>query len=295
MDLSYNKGPRFWYRLDWGMLSELEKQYAKSKSGNMSVFPGEVLFGMAQKVTGMKPSYLDRLLTYLTEAARKGFSPARAVYAQIMHAHEKSPEFCSDTLDEWTLQSVSEGYLFSSPSQNISEENFNAAKQRFCDSGGFCVDAFIGKSEIRRIAQDQEKVLQWQETGAELVDLQGNTMLHVAAALGQLNSVQALVEEAKVSIDQENDNQETALYKACQAGHVNIIHFLLDKGASASRQTKQEKLTALHWLFTISQESIRAIATRLVNEGGASVNAIIVPSVGESGDKSPKTIPLSHL
>lgn len=295
MDASYNQGPRFWYRLDPGVFKELEEQYAEAERENLSSFPPEVLFGMAQKVTGMKPSYLDRLVLFLTKSANQGFSPARAVYAQIMHAHNENHELSQGVLDKWTLEAVEQGYLFPSSSQTISEKDLNRAKEKFRNGGGFCADPFLKKPDVLEAAKDEKKVLLWLKNGKTFVDNQGNTLLHVAAALGQLKPVQELVETANISIDGENNNHETALYKACQAGHADVIQYLLDKGAKASGATKQEKLTPLHWLFAIPDPLVRTIGTRLVKEGGALVNAVLIPPVGQGGDNSPRAIPMLHL
>jgi hypothetical protein len=297
MDPTYNKGPLFWYKLSGhdSVLSDLEEPYVLSKAGRVSSLPGDVLFGMAQMVTGMKPSYVDRLLEYVTEAARTGFSPARALYAQIISAHRRTAEFDEITIDKWTLNAIAEGYLFAKPSSRLNRGELDRAKQLFRNSGGFCTDPFLRKQDILKIARDNRRVGEWNTERQRLVDHKGNTILHVAAALGVLESVKVLVEDVGIPVDVEGDNQETPLYKACKGGHPDVVHYLLDKGAKSSGTTEQEKVTALHWLFTFPQASVRGIAIRLVQDGGASVNATIVPSVGENGGSFPRKMSILHL
>jgi hypothetical protein len=295
IDPAHNKGPLFWYRLDPSVLKELEQQFAASKADKTLRHAGDVLFGMAQNITGAKPSYLDRLLTYVSESARCGYSPATAVYAQIMHAHGKEPEYDDQTLDRWLLQAVAEGYLFPKPSPRVSDEHLEMARQKFRDSGGFCTDPFTRKPDIMDIARDQLKVVEWQMSNRKVVDNYGNTILHVAAALGAIDVVRWLVEKAHVPVDVPNDNSESPLYKACQAGQGKVIHYLLDKGANASTPTRQAGLTALHWLFTIPEPFLRELATRLVREAGASVNAMMVPEMGGNGGPYPQRLSMAHL
>jgi serine/threonine protein kinase len=54
IDPIYNKGPLFWYRLDQSIRTELETQYTLGKDGNAPPFGGNVLFGIAQTITGEK-------------------------------------------------------------------------------------------------------------------------------------------------------------------------------------------------------------------------------------------------
>ncbi|OJJ51150.1 hypothetical protein ASPZODRAFT_55425 [Penicilliopsis zonata CBS 506.65] len=296
LDPMYNKGPLFWYRLDPTVLFELESQYNLAENDdNHPDFPGSVLFGMAQKVIGSKAAHLDGLLRYLTGASKAGFSPARAVYAQIMHAHGKEPEFEPAVLEEWTLQAVSEGYFFAHPAVHISADKIEKAKAKFRDSGGFCDDPFGRKIETLNIARDRDKVVKWGVKTGKLIDTKGNTMLHVAAAIGALDSVRALVEiNLKQAVDVLNDNGETPLYKACQAGHVDVINYLLDHGATASQRTKRGMLSPLHWLFMIPEPSIEHIASRLIKTDGALVNATIIPTVAVNSDQFGEKINIFH-
>ncbi|KUM61169.1 hypothetical protein ACN42_g5937 [Penicillium freii] len=272
IDPIYNKGPLFWYRLDQSIRTELEEQHALSKGGNAPPFAGDVLFGIAQTITGEKPMYLDRMLTFLGDAARAGYSPARAVYAQIMEAHGQTPEFSHEMLEEWMLQAVSEGYLFAKPGRL--EKRVEEAKDRFRGQGGFCSDPFLGKSDVK-MAIDREKALEWKMKNGNVVDRKRNTILHAAAAFGAVDALQGLIDDAKIAVDVENENAETPLYKAFQAGHTKVIDVLLDHGANASCRTRQ-KITPLHWLFMIPEGSIREIAKRMI-EGGADVNAVMEP------------------
>lgn len=216
--------------------------------------------------------YLDRMLTYLGDAARVGYSPARAVYAQIMEAHGQTPEFSNEVLDEWMLQAVSEGYLFAKPGRL--EKRVEEAKDRFRSQGGFCSDPFVGKSDVK-MAIDRGKALEWKMKNGDVVDRKRNTILHAAAAFGTVDGLQSLMDDAKIAVDVENENAETPLYKAFQAGHTKVIEVLLGHGANASSRTRQ-KITPLHWLFMIPEGSIREIAKRMI-ERGADVNTVMEP------------------
>lgn len=291
MDPIYNKGPLFWYRLDESIRTELEGQYALMQEGNAPPFPGDVLFGLAQTITGAKPSYLDRLLTYLTEAARAGYSPARGVYAQIMEAHGQKPEFAEDVLEEWMLQAVSEGYFFASPS--YSKGRIEEARERFRANGGFCSDPFLAKKDVVEAAGDRTKALKRTMENGSVVDRKGNTILHAAAALGAIDAVRGLLDDGQLPVNVENEKGETPLYKACQAGHAKIVELLLDRGADASTMTRQDKVSPMHWLFMIPDASIPEIARRMV-EGGADINATIEPVVKENSAGFPEKIQILH-
>jgi hypothetical protein len=281
----------FWYRLDGTVRTELEEQYVLMKEGNAPPFPGDVFFGLAQTVTGAKPSYLDRLLTYLTEAARAGYSPARGVYAQIMGAHGQMPEFAEDVLEEWMLQAASEGYFFASPS--YSKEKIEEARERFRANGGFCSDPFLGKKDVVEAARDRNKALRWKTENGSIVDRKGNTILHAAAALGAIDIVRGLLDDGQLSVNVKNEKGETPLYKAFQAGHAKIIELLLDQGADASTVTRQEKVSPMHWLFMIPDSSVAGIARRMIQRG-ANIDATIEPVVKENSGGFPEKIQIIH-
>jgi hypothetical protein len=288
IDPIYNKGPLFWYRLDESIRTELEEQHVLSKEGDAPPFAGDVLLGIAQTITGQKPAYLDRMLRYLGDAARAGYSPARAIYMQIMEAHGQVPEFTHDILDEWMLQAVSEGYFFTAPGQH--DKKVEEAKDRFRSNAGFCSDPFLGKKDVVA-AITQNKVLEWRMKSGDVLDRKGNTVLHAAAALGSVDALHSLL-SAQVGVDVANENGETPLYKAFQAGHAKLIDVLLDHGASASC-SNQQKVTPLHWLFMVPKAAVDQVAKRMV-EKGADVNAVMEPVVKENSGGFPEKIQILH-
>lgn len=289
IDPIYNKGPLFWYRLDDSIRTELENQHVLSKEGSAPAFTGDVLFGIAQTITGRKPTYLDRLLTYLGDSAKAGFSPARALYGQIMEAHGQVSEFSQNVLDEWMLQAVSEGYYFAKPGRL--ERKVEEAKDQFRNNGGFCSDPFLGKTEVKA-AMTRQKALEWMRQKGSVIDRKGNTLLHAAAAFGAVDTVRGILENAEISVNAKNENAETPLYKAFQAGQKEVIEVLLDHGATASCRT-QQKITPLHWLFTIPNDAIQHITKRMV-ERGADVDAMMEPVIKENSGGYPEKIQILH-
>lgn len=291
-DAPYNKGPRFWYKLDDSVFAELESQFASFKAESVPSFHSDVCFGLAQKVTAIRPTYLDRLIEFLTEAAKQGYSPARAVYAQIVKAHGLKPMFAQETLNKWTLQAISEGYLFADTSSEIAPEEIFSAQKRFREAGGYCADPFLNKANILAALEKQEAF----DKPERSIDHVGNTALHASAALGDLGRVKSLIQDHNALVNIENDNAETPLYKACQAGHAEVVSYLLEKGARASTQTKHNGLTPLHWLFVFPPEQIKDVARMLVEKGKADVNAVMDPfSPEEATNRFPQKVFIEHL
>ena len=59
-----------------------------------------------------------------------------------------------------------------------------------------------------------------------------NTPLHDSVRLGQLETVQGILDQKTVGINDKNSARETSLHLACAVGHNGIIYMLLTNGAS---------------------------------------------------------------
>lgn len=68
--------------------------------------------------------------------------------------------------------------------------------------------------------------------------------LHMAAAVGSLPLVQALI-QAGASIDQPNRFGETALFLASERGHALVVRFLIEQGASVNVRSRHTRMTPL--------------------------------------------------
>jgi ankyrin repeat protein len=206
-----------------------------------------------------------------------------------MEAHNHPIEFSEGELKKWTLQAVSEGYFFTD--SGYGQDEIEKSRDQFRRQGGFCSDPFLAKKEIKTTVS-ANKAPDWVTKNGIVVDRKGNTLLHAAAALGATDVVQELLDSTQVAVDVENDDAETPLYKAFQAGHTEVIEILLDRGANARTKTRQN-LTPLHWLFMIREIFIDRIANLMV-EGGADINAVITPVVKENSGGYPEKIQIFH-
>lgn len=88
------------------------------------------------------------------------------------------------------------------------------------------------------------------------------TALHLAADCGNLESCELLVEVATNRheyINEGDDGGWTALVWACEHNHLDIVKYLLRKGADPSlRDLKQN--VALHWAaFSGCQENVELL------------------------------------
>lgn len=101
------------------------------------------------------------------------------------------------------------------------------------------------------------------------------SILHHAAGCGALEVVKTLVKKG-ANVDMKNLDGKTPLYVATEYGQKEITLFLIDSGASACIPTPSGQYP-LHQLWMFENHDVGEIASQLVHQAGADINA----SMGE--------------
>ena len=97
-------------------------------------------------------------------------------------------------------------------------------------------------------------------------------LLHAAASLGEFRILVRLVEHYGISVDLQNGQGESALHCALRSGHTDIANWLLDCGAEVATRSTFNHETPLHWLISIDDEELPAMAGRLLATEAAKVS-----------------------
>ncbi|CZR56214.1 uncharacterized protein PAC_06102 [Phialocephala subalpina] len=231
-DPEFNQGPSFWARLDITLLQEMATNASSPKGGNLPLVYTETLF-----------------VDFVERAASLGYEPAQAICHQ--RAHSK-PLPSRESLVRWQSNSLKSGCMFIIGPAPLSLEDVKAAKDLFRNAGGDGSNGFMSIPKILGIAREPSQVAKMilVQGPAVAVNLEGNSIAHIVAALGISQSLKMILSRFPEQILARNDNGETLLYKACQAGQISILRVLREFGAELSTiATLKENLTPLHWLF----------------------------------------------
>lgn len=278
MQSGWRRSHAYWTQLEDELVAQLDRQYTETeRTQNVASFSGETLFGMAVSwATRSVGEWPEKILKYVLASAKQNHPPARAICSRVYEALGVPHGLDESVILEWKRQAVSEGFLFGSHPFRSSKE-YSAEKQTFRDNGGFCTDNFLSDKGVLATARDVGLLRQWIASNEvdSLVDSAGSRMMHVCAALGQVQSVEALLEHSTV-VDVCNDAGETPLYKACQAGHPAVVSLLLHHGHHPL-PSKSAGISPLHWLFIFPDEAVARVADELVRLGAADVNYKIKP------------------
>lgn len=90
-----------------------------------------------------------------------------------------------------------------------------------------------------------------------------NTILHAASFYGILPLVQDLVAIEGLDIDQANNDLDTPLHLAMQAGHPDVVLLLLKKSANSKLENARGE-TPLHWLGSIEESRLDEVCSSIV-------------------------------
>ena len=101
-------------------------------------------------------------------------------------------------------------------------------------------------------------------------ELGGETHLHFAAYLGDVDATKMLIEDNAEVNAVSWEYQLTALHFACYGGHVDVATVLLQNGADVNAVDEQFQLTALH----VVAEKGHLDVARVLIRNSANVNAV---------------------
>jgi ankyrin repeat protein len=116
-------------------------------------------------------------------------------------------------------------------------------------------------------------------TEDDLFDLDRHSLLHQAAANGQIEALTLLIQRTAASPDIVNSKQETPLHSACANDRSEVIEFLIGCGANINLQDEQgrtplmvccerQHLPAIKVICEASEQLAEALESDLPNHDG---------------------------
>ncbi len=293
----FNQGHAFWARLDKAIVKDMVRRASPQKGANSSDIHAETLFGLALGLSSCPDSeYVEDMTDCIQKAANLGCAPAQGICSQILRAHKRHlPSL--PVLRDWERISLETGYFFNNEPSFLAPGEAAKARDKFRRTGGHCRDSFMSISNIIDTASDPSKLAEFisKQGPATAIDLERNTIAHVMAALGIDNSLQSTLLEFPEQTFMRNDNGETLLYKACQAGQMGILRILRDISTELpSIATHEEKLKPLHWLFMFKDEDLSEAYEYLSGPNRENINAQMVPKTSSSSTYHPNNFPMLH-
>jgi uncharacterized protein len=129
--------------------------------------------------------------------------------------------------------------------------------------------------------QDQVRELLYEDTSLlNSFSSEGNTPLIYASYFGHLDIVKYLVPKgAKVNLKTRNEENQTALHAAISGKNLNVVKFLLENGADVNAE-KVDRLTPMH--LAAESNQIHVVKILLIHR--ANINARM------EGDITPLTL-----
>lgn len=280
----------FWQNLDIPLLAELEQSVTVDLDPTeQRVLSGEVLFGMAASNALYRNAGFQKKYTrYVIYAAHAASLAAQGIANRILAAHHLLEQVDDNIRLRWLQNAISTGSLIAVEDMKVLHpEHLQEARQNFRRRGGYSnltnttqISPQDSLSELAGLtAESAFRICNSRDSPDDVLDAQGNSLLHYAAMYGLPDVIAYLVLQQGACVDVENYKKETPLYKACLAGHGDAVKALIELHAEATIVSEPFDISCLHWLFNFSYNEIESIAKLLISDGKADINAKIKTTV----------------
>lgn len=294
---------KFWQNLDIPLLAELEQFITTDfDPTRQRVLSGEILFGMAAsnalyRNTGFQKKYT----LYVIYAAHAGSLAAQGIAKRILTSHDLAGREDGNIRLGWLQNAISTGSLTAVEDiKLLYPEHLQEAKQTFRKQGGYSnlsitaqINSLGSPGQLSGLTiESASRICNSRDNPNDVLDTQGNCLLHYAAMFGQSSVIEYLVLRRGACVNIENYQKETPLFKACLAGHDVAVRTLIRLHADATIVSKPFNISCLHWLFNFDRNTIGSVAKLLIADGKADVNAT-TNSAAIGGSK--QHIPTQHF
>lgn len=201
-------------------------------------------------------------MKWLRYSARSGSFLAQAEFNHILNVLDGSISQEDDIIPWLETATTAGSLLAASDLKALDQTTYNSAittfRNRFAELDGCDFDL----CNTDRLMQQLNNA--GQTIDEIVVNLRCHRLLHCAASLGAIDIVN-LLWSMGADINILNDMEETPLLCAFRSGHTNTIKFLIENGADLSKSSITGE-TALHWLVSLNESSIREIENLLAEQ-----------------------------
>ncbi|EXJ92140.1 serine/threonine protein kinase [Capronia epimyces CBS 606.96] len=254
----------------------------KSYSTYGPFLTGAQLFAMflLRSVQDIARSDKKLQIAILLDAARTGFPPAQALVKRVLVSYDLPvSEHMSDReARKWMHNALETGYLPSEmETESLDARELQEDRITFRNNTGYnqfySPITTLADARFHFIEDDQAVTDQghWHPS----CDQYKNDVIHQLAAHGQDDALKLLLEATPINLNKRNSLGETALYKACLAGHWNTVILLCQNGADASIPATDRNMTCMHWLFNFPAAQVVHVFHAL-SSSGADMDAKIL-------------------
>ena len=237
----------------------------------------DVLFAMVLKylIYGRrlleKPELQDLLLSLITEAAKQGNVPARAIIYRVHEYFGRKPAAEVERVRlDWISKAIQQGAFFlRNELLEQRPEMLNDAIKIFRDAGGY--NMFYAFVHPETLSSASRKLSQTPLAGIDLsepLNSSGDTLLHIFSATNRPEALSRLLDFALMSdINSINRRGQTPLYRASMAGVTQNVIMLLGRGADPKISPLPQGPTCLHWLFHFDSCDLSQIIDSFTKQG----------------------------
>ncbi|KAF1830818.1 ankyrin [Decorospora gaudefroyi] len=227
----------------------------KTTQAQSTAESGKALFQLAlAHANGFGTPYSeDEALRLAVKSARKGYLPAQANVVAFHEALGRREELDLDEQRDWLFEATAWGsHIASACLYRLSASEFGEARAAFHKSGGFNQFFF---------AQEPPSYIHSGEFIASLTKQHGDTeaLGQAAAVYGDVTLLKRLIEHG-LDPNLVNSWDESLLLLCCKGGHLNVLKFLLQSGATLKSSATE---SPLHWLIAFDDADVEEAAQLL--------------------------------
>ena len=218
----------------------------------------------------------DLLLSLITEAARQGNGPARAMIYRVHEYFGRKPAAEVERVRlDWISKAIQEGAFFlRNELLEQRPEMLDDAIKIFRDAGGYNMfHAFVHPETLSNASRRLSQTTLAGIDLSEPLNSSGDTLLHIFSATNRPEALSRLLDVALMSdINSINQRGQTPLYRASMAGVTQNVIMLLGRGADPKISPLPQGPTCLHWLFHFDSCDLSEIIDSFTKQG-ALINA----------------------